>query len=29
MISGGNFYLNNLSIKADAAIGDSWGTAKG
>lgn len=28
MLEGGNHYLNNLTIKADASIGDSWGEAK-
>ncbi len=28
MLSGGNYYLSNLKIKADANIGPSWGEAK-
>lgn len=28
MLEGGNYYLTNLTIKADANIGDSWGEAK-
>ena len=28
MVEGGNHYLTNLEIKADAAIGASWGEAK-
>ena len=28
MLTGGNYYLTNLKIKADAAIGTSWGKAK-
>jgi DNA polymerase-1 len=29
MITAGNYYLENLKIKADAAIGDNWYSAKG
>jgi len=29
MIEGGNYYLTNLTIKADANIGNSWYSAKG
>ena len=28
MLEGGNYYLTNLKIKADANIGESWGEAK-
>ena len=28
MLEGGNYYLTNLKIKADANIGKSWGEAK-
>jgi hypothetical protein len=28
MLEGGNYYLTNLKIKADASIGNSWGSAK-
>jgi DNA polymerase I-like protein with 3'-5' exonuclease and polymerase domains len=28
MVEGGNYYLTNLQIKADANIGPSWGEAK-
>lgn len=28
MLTGGNYYLTNLKIKADANIGSSWGEAK-
>jgi DNA polymerase I-like protein with 3'-5' exonuclease and polymerase domains len=28
MLDGGNYYLTNLKIKADAQIGESWGKAK-
>ena len=28
MVKGGNYYLSNLKIKADASIGSSWGEAK-
>lgn len=28
MLEGGNHYLTNLTIKADASIGNSWGEAK-
>jgi DNA polymerase I-like protein with 3'-5' exonuclease and polymerase domains len=28
MLEGGNYYLTNLKIKADANIGESWGKAK-
>jgi DNA polymerase I-like protein with 3'-5' exonuclease and polymerase domains len=28
MIEGGNYYLEDLTIKADAHIGESWGKAK-
>ena len=28
MLEGGNHYLTNLKIKADANIGPSWGEAK-
>jgi DNA polymerase-1 len=28
MVTAGNYYLNNLKIKADANIGSSWGEAK-
>lgn len=29
MLVGGDYYLSNIKIKADAHIGDSWGEAKG
>ena len=28
MVQGGNYFLNNLKIKAEANIGESWGKAK-
>jgi DNA polymerase I-like protein with 3'-5' exonuclease and polymerase domains len=28
MVTAGNFYLTNLTIKADAHVGDSWQSAK-
>lgn len=28
MIQGGNYFLSNLKIKADANYGESWGKAK-